>query len=246
MKKIGTIKNYTPLMRGIWPSVILLALRDAVLKDVNSKIQEGKLPEGEDDFFKIEDRQFVVFNQQTSVPVRVCDLNSIIDMDKVFLARRGANTRTDLVTSILNVKKVENTTRIYVEYIIDAKTKGVKILKAYPIPEDKVVNPGIDGGDDYVALKDEDNARPYEEARGIMIGRGKVLIISEDLMKDPCGIKVPLIGERDENSQQLTMLVPEKYAGLYPKAPAGVLPGREEKPIINSVEEMRKMGLVNN
>lgn len=245
MKKIGTVKNYTPLMRGIWPSVVLLALRDAVLKDVNSKIQEGKLPEGEDDFFKVEDRQFVTFNQQTSVPVRVCDLNSIIDMDKVFIARRGANTRTDLVTSISNVKKVENTTRIYAEYIIDAKTKGVKVLKAYPIPEDKVVNPGTDGGDDYVPLKDEDNARPYEEAKGIMIGRGKVVIISEDLMRDPGYIKVPLIGERDENNCQLTMEVPEKYAGLYPKAPARVLPGREEKPTINTLEEMRRMGLVN-
>lgn len=246
MKKIGTIKNYTPLMRGIWPSVVLLALRDAVLNDVNTKIQEGKLPGGEDDFFKIEDRQFVVFNQQTSVPVRVCDLNSIIDMDKVFLARRGANTRTDLVTSISNVKDIGMTTRIYVEYIIDAATKGVKVLKAYPIPEDKVVNPGIDGGDDYVALKDEDNARPYEEAKGIMIGRGKVVIISEDLMIDPGYIKVPLTGERDEKNCQLTMAVPEKYAGLYPKAPARVLPGKEEKPIINTVEEMRRMGLVNN
>lgn len=245
MKKIGTIKNYTPLMRGIWPTVEALAMKNAVLKDVNSKIQEGKLPEGEDDFFKVEDRQFIDdFHQQTSVPVRVCDLNSIIDMDKVFLARRGANTRTDLVTSISNVKNIEITTRIYVEYIIDAATKGVKVLKAYPIPEDKIVNSGTDGGDDYVPLKDEDNARPYEEAKGIMIGRGKVVIISEDLMKDPGYIKVPLTGERDENNCQLTMVVPEKYAGLYPKAPARNL-SSERKPIINTLDEMRRMGLVN-
>jgi hypothetical protein len=253
MKRIGKITNYTPLMRGIWPTVEALAMKNAVLNDVNTKIQKGKLPEGEDDFFNVKDRQFVDFKQTTSVPVRVCDLNSIIDMDKVFLARRGANTRTDLVTSISNVKEVEMTVRIYVEYIIDAATKGVKVLKAYPIAmdkvipldEDKFINPGIDGGDDYVALKDEDNARPYEEAKGIMIGRGKVVIISEDLMKDPGYIKVPLIGERDENNCQLTMEVPEKYAGLYPKAPARVLPGREEKPTINTLEEMRRMGLVN-
>lgn len=218
MKKKFEIKNYTPLMRGIWPSVILSGLKDAVLNDVNTKIQEGKLPESQDDLFKVEDRQFVVFNQQVTVPVRACELNSIIDMDKVFLARRGANTRTDLVTSISNVKDIENTTRIYAEYIIDANTKGVKVLKAYPIPMDKVVNPGTDGGDDYVPLNDNDISLPYEEARDIMVGRGKVIIISEELMEDPGYIKVPLIGKRDETGKQLTMGVPEKYLELYPKA----------------------------
>lgn len=205
-------------MRGIWPSIILSGLKDAVLNDVNTKIQEGKLPESQDDLFKVEDRQFVVFNQQVTVPIRACELNSIIDMDKVFLARRGANTRTDLVTSISNVKDVENTTRIYAEYIIDKNTKGVKVLKAYPIPMDKVVNPGTDGGDDYVPLNDNDISLPYEEARGIMIGRNKVIIISEELMGDPGYIKVPLIGKRDETGKQLTMEVPGKYLELYPKA----------------------------
>ena len=160
----------------------MLELKDAILNDVNTKIQEGKLPESQDDLFKVEDRQFVVYNQQVSVPVRACELKSIIDMDKVFLARRGANTRTDLVTSISNVKDVENTTRIYAEYIIDANTKGVKVLKAYPISMDKVVNPGTDGGDDYVPLNDNDISLPYDEARDIMIGRNKVIIISEELM----------------------------------------------------------------
>lgn len=218
MKKKFEIKNYTPLLRGIWPSVILSGLKDVILNDVNTKIQEGKLPESQDDLFKVEDRQFVVFNQQVTVPIRACELNSIIDMDKVFLARRGANTRTDLVTSISNVKDIENTTRIYAEYIIDANTKGVKVLKAYPIPMDKVVNPGTDGGDDYVPLNDNDISLPYEEARDIMVGRGKVIIISEELMEDPGYIKVPLIGKRDETGKQLTMGVPEKYLELYPKA----------------------------
>lgn len=216
MKKF-TIKNYTPLMRGIWPSVILSGLKDVILNDVNAKIQEGKLPESQDDLFKVEDRQFVVYNQQVSVPIRACELKFIIDMDKVFLARRGANTRTDLVTSISNVKDVENTTRIYAEYIIDANTKGVKVLKAYPIAVDKVVNPGTDGGDDYVPLNDNDISLPYDEARDIMVGRGKVVIISEDLIGDPSYIKVPLIGKRDESGKQLTMWVPEKFVELYPK-----------------------------
>jgi len=217
MKKKFEVKNYTPLLRGIWPSVILPGLKDVILNDVNTKIQEGKLPGSQDDLFKVEDRQFVVYNQQVSVPVRTCELKSIIDMDKVFLARRGANTRTDLVTSITNVKEVENTTRIYAEYIIDANTKGVKVVKAYPISMDKVVNPGTDGGDDYVPLNDNDISLPYEEARDIMVGRGKIVIIPEDLIGDPGYIKVPLIGKRDETGKQLTMEVPEKYIELYPK-----------------------------
>lgn len=125
MKKINYIVKSSHLHYGVDPEFVKLT----VLADYESK---GCFTE------KAEKHYCLTADQPIAVNPEVYYLKDCIDMDKVYVGRRGSRQFASLCTPIdnINPEKRVLSSKVMIYYNYDPDTKGVKVYSAFIIRED--------------------------------------------------------------------------------------------------------------